>query len=80
MTDHLDSNTILRLSVRTLLLSFFAVIGVTVSLCGTPSCGSKVICALIPMASGGTLFTQIVCAQVARHYRDGLGTQTSLST
>jgi hypothetical protein len=79
MTDQLDSNTILRLLVRTVLLTFFAVIGLTISLCGTPSCGCKVFCAFVGMASGSILFIQIACAQMERFYRGGLGTHSSLN-
>jgi hypothetical protein len=78
MADQLDSNTLLRLLVRTILLTFSAVVGLTVSLCDTPSCGCKVFCAWVGMASGSILFIQIACAQMERYYRGGLG-QSSLS-
>jgi hypothetical protein len=77
MTDQLNSETVFRLFVRTLLLAFLAVIGLTVSLCGTPSCECRILCALVGMASGATLFIQIACAQIERHYRGGFDNRAS---
>ena len=78
MTDQLDSNTILRLFVPTLHLTFLAVVGLTVSSCDTPSCGCKVFGAFVGMACGSVLFIQIACAQIERYYRGGLGTESSV--
>ena len=77
MTDQLDGKTIVRLFVRTLLLTWFAVVGLTISLCSTPSCGCRIACALIGMVSGSILFIQISCAQIERHYRGGFGSRIS---
>ena len=77
MTDQLNSQTILRLFVRTLLLTFFAVTGLTVCLCGTPPCECRILCALVGTTSGATLFIQIACAQIERHYRGGFDNRAS---
>ena len=77
MTDQLDGKTIVRLFVRTLLLTWLAVVGLTISMCTTPSCGCRMLGALIGMASGSILFIQISCAQIERHYRDGTGSRSS---
>jgi hypothetical protein len=79
MTDQLSSDTVLRVFLRTLLLTFFAVVGLTISLCGTPSCECRVFGAWVGMASGATLFIQIVCAQIERHYRGGFDHRASFS-
>jgi len=43
-------------------VTFFAVIGLTASLCDTPSCGCKVFFAFLGMAFGSVLFIQIASA------------------
>jgi hypothetical protein len=59
-------------------VTFFAVIGLTASLCDTPSCGCKVFFAFLGMAFGSVLFIQIACVQIERFYREGLGSESSI--
>jgi hypothetical protein len=77
--NEISTQAVGRLLVRTFLLAWFAVVGITVSLCDTPSCDCRVICALVGMGSGCVLFMQVVCAQLARHYRAGLSQPGSMA-
>jgi hypothetical protein len=78
MTDQLSGNAILRMLLVTLAQVWLGVIGMTMSLSGTmPSCGGRVICAIVGMAASGSLFVRIVVAQLERFYRGGLGSELS---
>src|SRR5579863_5180510 len=73
MPDQLSAKAVLYLFITTLIQVFFAVVCITMALCESVSCGGRVVCAIVGMASGGTLFTRIVCVQLGRFYRGGLG-------
>lgn len=77
--NEISTQAVGRLLVRTFLLAWIAVVGITVSLCDTPSCDCRVFCALVGMASGCVLFMQVVCAQLARYYRAGLSQPGSMA-
>lgn len=68
MADRLVAQTVLRMLIRTILLSWFGVMGLTISLCDTMTCGCRVLCAMVGMSCGCALFLQIVCAQLVLYF------------
>ena len=69
MSDQLDNKTVVRLIVVPFFLAWFTVVGLTAALCVTPSCGCRLLCAVVGIASGAVLFLQIACAQIERYYQ-----------
>jgi hypothetical protein len=72
-----DETIFLRLLVRTILLAWFTVVGLTSFLCDSMSCGCRILCAMAGMTCGAILFLQIACAQIARYYQHELENQSS---